>query len=237
MNTDNTAKQTEPSASEPQNNDTTIVTGPEPADPQVLPVQTTDRYGWSPLHTACRNGDLHLAQALLAAGADPSARSEGGGTPLHQAAAGGHLEVMEWLAGLPGVQVTATDEEGQSPLHWAAFAGQPSVMAWLVGHGCDPEASSAENYTPLLCAVELDREDAVKRLLELGANPNTTDDEQRSPLHICARTGNSTIAEHLIRAGAHPDAEDRRPYCSQLGASVILCYINNPPDLSEEVDH
>lgn len=42
--------------------------------------------GWQPLHCAARWGNYEIAHALIAAGADINATSNGGMTPLHLAA-------------------------------------------------------------------------------------------------------------------------------------------------------
>lgn len=52
----------------------------------------------TPLIAAAAAGQLELAEALLAAGADAAARGPGGVTALHAASAGGNVEVVRLLA-------------------------------------------------------------------------------------------------------------------------------------------
>ena len=71
-------------------------------------VKTPDSKGITPLHLAAAKGDTELVKCFIAAGADVNARDNvikheeteivsGGETPLHRAALGGHLEVLNTL--------------------------------------------------------------------------------------------------------------------------------------------
>lgn len=59
----------------------------------------TDRYGRTPLHYACINGDIISAEILLQAGAAPSPRDllPPRDTPLDMAVRGGHIDIAEVL--------------------------------------------------------------------------------------------------------------------------------------------
>jgi len=48
-------------------------------------VNVVDRYGRTPLHRAAYKGHTEVAEALVAAGADPAAADRDGDTPLHDA--------------------------------------------------------------------------------------------------------------------------------------------------------
>jgi ankyrin repeat protein len=55
-------------------------------------------HGWRPLHGAAQTGSLVSVERLLAAGADPEARNEGGTTPLDLALAGEHAAIVARLS-------------------------------------------------------------------------------------------------------------------------------------------
>ncbi len=88
----------------------------------------------TPLCAAAERGRVDLAEALLAAGADPNAApgSPGiamaqkarlrGTTPLMRAAAGGSLEMAELLVSA-GADAAARDAKGRSAEDWARGAG------------------------------------------------------------------------------------------------------------------
>ena len=63
-------------------------------------LESTDAAGETMLHHACRNGRLEMVEALYSEyGANPDARSGvDGATPMHLAAAGGHVECMRVYA-------------------------------------------------------------------------------------------------------------------------------------------
>ena len=68
----------------------------------------------TPLHCACYNGRLDIAQWLHGAGAAINATDINGATPLHLACFKGHLEIAQWLCSA-GADVTLKDNAGSPP--------------------------------------------------------------------------------------------------------------------------
>ncbi|MDA3913911.1 ankyrin repeat domain-containing protein [Oleiagrimonas sp.] len=90
-----------------------------------------------------------LALQMLEAGADPFGAYESGRTPLHRAAAGGHLALVDVLLSR-GSNPNVQDDTGHTPLHAALEHSRPlPVVRLLVKAGADPEALAANNETPL----------------------------------------------------------------------------------------
>src|SRR3990172_7504907 len=83
------------------------------------------------LIAAARDGNLAQVQALLDAGANVNAVDEFGKTPLHGAAARGHVEVVRALRAAAGANVNARDDFGRTPLHEAAERGHVEVVRAL----------------------------------------------------------------------------------------------------------
>ncbi|MGF1448161.1 MAG: ankyrin repeat domain-containing protein [Opitutales bacterium] len=73
---------------------------------------------------------LPVARALVEAGADMNLVCEHGWTPLHIAAAWGHLEVVQYLVER-GADPTPPDINGQTPQQLAQAQGREEVAAWL----------------------------------------------------------------------------------------------------------
>uniref|UniRef100_A0AAY5EDE5 Uncharacterized protein n=1 Tax=Electrophorus electricus TaxID=8005 RepID=A0AAY5EDE5_ELEEL len=73
-------------------------------------------------------------------GASHEARSDCGQTPLHLAAAGGHLGSARVL-----IQHLAApdprDSHGWTPLHWAVFGGRGDLAELLLDNGADVEGT------------------------------------------------------------------------------------------------
>ena len=53
---------------------------------------------WTPLHYACRHGNLNIAQYLIREEhCNPSCKNNIGDTPLHYACDNGHLNIAQYL--------------------------------------------------------------------------------------------------------------------------------------------
>ena len=92
-----------------------------------------------------------IVSELIQAGADIHATGISGCTPLHMAAACGHVEKARLLIDA-GADVNRRKEidASETPLMEAAFTGQPSVVRLLLEHGADPSMrDTIHNQTPL----------------------------------------------------------------------------------------
>ena len=104
-------------------------------------VQAGTRIGrYTALHMAGEVGAGDVVEVLLGAGADPSARVVGAGspTPLHFAAASGNVRAVGALVAA-GADVNAAEESwGQTPLIFAAARGRTGAVRALLAAGADP---------------------------------------------------------------------------------------------------
>src|SRR5690606_37268621 len=119
-------------------------------------VSATGRGGRTALHEAALSGHYVIAEALLAAGADPAARDERDLQPIHEAARGGHLQVLELLLGKldqddVAAAVLLPDDEGRDLLmHVAGLEGAtPELLRRLVDAGADPARRDDEGRSAL----------------------------------------------------------------------------------------
>ena len=78
----------------------------------------------------------------LSKGADVNAMN-GGVTPLHGAAVGGHKETVKLLIA-NGADVNAKDVIGQTPLLSAAGGGHKEIVALLITKGADVNAKDSQ---------------------------------------------------------------------------------------------
>ena len=108
-----------------------------------------------------------MIKLLLDHDADPRVASDGGWTPLHNAAQAGAASCVSLLLNA-GVDVNAVLSNGMTPLHWASYNGSREVVGIIVDR---PEANLAIkdsfNRTALLCAAER-RHDEVCAMLSPG---------------------------------------------------------------------
>ncbi|HKH70871.1 MAG TPA: ankyrin repeat domain-containing protein [Vicinamibacterales bacterium] len=88
----------------------------------------------SALHSAAAAGRPDIVEMLLAKGANPNVRAEGGVTVFHEAGVTGQIEIAEMLL-THGADVNATDNSGKTPLAHAINSKKDAMAAWLRAHG------------------------------------------------------------------------------------------------------
>ena len=88
----------------------------------------------SALHSAAAARRPDIVEMLLAKGANPNLRAEGGVTVFHAAGATGQVEVAEMLLKRGG-DINATDSSGKTPLAQALNNKNDAMAAWLQAHG------------------------------------------------------------------------------------------------------
>ena len=88
----------------------------------------------SALHSAAAALRPDIVEMLLAKGANPNLRAEGGVTVFHAAGATGQIEVAEMLLKRGG-DINATDSSGKTPLAYAIDSKKHEMAAWLRAHG------------------------------------------------------------------------------------------------------
>ncbi len=64
---------------------------------KMINLNAEDLYALTPLHFACRAGNLRMAELLLEWGAEPNAQEKYGFTPLHEAVESNHIEIVRLL--------------------------------------------------------------------------------------------------------------------------------------------
>ena len=166
-----------------------------------LDIDRGDAYGYTPLHSATRNGKLEAVHELLKLGGQASLTKIAGtyGTPLHQAAFGGHKKIMSVLLD-EGCPIDVESSIGQSILHAAAEGGHVELLGWLVECGLDVIGEDADGCTPLHSAAVHGKLEAVHELLRLGANPDIMASVFGSPLHRAVLSGSVQVVTVLSEA-------------------------------------
>lgn len=125
--------------------------------------------GETPLHAALcrpnRPAATHIVHLLLAAGADPNARTQSGAetgsfmrdsrtkaeTPLHRAAAFGTEETIQLLLDA-GADVGIKDKNGDTPLTWASWSLRPASILSMLCYGpysIHPDAVKRSTVDPI----------------------------------------------------------------------------------------
>ncbi len=125
----------------------------------------------SPLMLAALRGNLALCEKLIARDADVN---KPGWAPLHYAATGAHLEVMQLLLD-HSAYIDAESPNGSTPLMMAAMYGNAKAVDLLLQAGADPRLKNSLGLSALDFASKAGRQDsaalinaAIRRLATTG---------------------------------------------------------------------
>jgi len=146
------------------------------ADPTV--VNSKDNMGDTPLHVAALHGELAVAQALVAAGADVNAKNLAGpftpGDLGDFLSSSNHADPVKLLT-VHGI-IQSDMKNGYTPLDMAAFSIRYMPMVkFLIDKGADVNAQAASGATPLFWAVMRQQKDELVYLMDHGGNVNLPD--------------------------------------------------------------
>jgi HEAT repeat protein len=165
----------------------------------------------TPLHIAVSNGDMAMAELLLANDADINAENRRGFTPLSYVAGDGHTELAKFLIA-KGAIVDCRTKDYMTPLHLAASNGYSALVELLIANGADVGAHSGGiglTGTPLHDAAYEGHVEVARILLAHGAEVDARGGDQETPLHRAATRHHCDVAELLLRNGAAVNAMDR----------------------------
>ncbi|MFM8321128.1 MAG: ankyrin repeat domain-containing protein [Chloroflexota bacterium] len=137
-------------------------------DPQLAQAVAPD--GFQPLGLAAFFGAPAAAALLVERGApvDAPSRNAMRVTPLHSAAAGGHVAICRLLLE-HGADANARQADEFTPLHAAAQNGSLELIELLLAHGANLQARTAAGLTPLALAQAAGHAPAVELLRGRGA--------------------------------------------------------------------
>lgn len=180
-----------------------------------------DTNGWTPLHTAAREGKLALVEELLAQGFDPNAREVGDNTyPMHWAAAAGQVEVVRRLADAGGDVVGHGDDHELEVIGWATCwegcddAAHRAVVDLLIGRGARHHIFSAIAVNLAAEVRKIVAEDATALTRRMSRNEN-----HQTPLHFAVRFNRPEMVKLLLALGADPLVRDGFGYPVAIYAS------------------
>jgi len=172
--------------------------------PKVVPKVYTEKQkqGFA-LIDAVEAKNVEEVKALLAAGADPNARSKHDQTPLMRAAMIKRSDLAEILLKAGADPNVATKD--MSPLQIAAMGEQLDLIEMLLQQKADINwATPADGVTALHVAAMLGKEGSVDLLLEKGADTTLrTKDDGRTAGEKALRNGHAAIAAKIEAANRY----------------------------------
>lgn len=199
-------------------------------------IEARDKWGWTPLSNAAFFGRDKVFEALLAAGASVTTRTETGRTLLHFA----HSEDAARALIRAGAPIDTPDKRGILPLHIAVCSCKEGIVEALISAGAKPDAAMNDGNTSLHLVQD---SSTAEVLVKAGASVNLVDLKGQTPLHTAVAKGRFYVSEVLLAAGASLEVKDKRrmtPMAYALfdeaeGASVGLCSTRMSSMLEREV--
>lgn len=180
--------------------------GPAPpsAHAQQLLAAAADAECRPPLHVACIRGHIHIVQQilsffpLLAQQRDVDPRR--GGLPVHYAAWGGHLAIVDLLLRHYDASLLDEDHAGNTPHLYAVYGGHIAVVQELLhNRGYRGRTANNSGHTPILQACWGGHLHMVEWLMARGHTLVTRSRSGFTPLLAAASSGNIALVEWLLR--------------------------------------
>lgn len=187
----------------------------------------------SQLYQAVKEGDHAQLKLLLldwphCAAQLEDVRNDAGATPLHVAAAGGHLNAVQ-LQLKWGADPTATDKQLQTSLRLAAAGGHSDVVYELLRQGVRAKAKDEQLRTAWRRAAAAGSTTVLNVLLHSGGLPweglDAADLSGSIALQLAARAGHVNAVHLLLRAGAAAckvNSDDVAELCSMASSMAAV---------------
>ncbi|MED6262824.1 hypothetical protein ATANTOWER_026818, partial [Ataeniobius toweri] len=150
-------------------------------------------------------GDLALLENLVRKSPEVlGEKDECGASPLHHAAAGGHVTLIQFITSvIDSQELNSRDDQGNVPLHWAVEKNKAESCRVLLDLGVDPNILNNALLSPLHLAVSLGHNNLVELLLSYSVTDcNLQGDLGNTPLILACSLNNCEALSILIKHGA-----------------------------------
>ncbi|KAK8168847.1 ankyrin repeat-containing domain protein [Phyllosticta citrichinensis] len=169
-------------------------------------VGDTDLQGHTPLFHAAMDGHTACVKLLIErAHANIHHRTSLDETLWIVAAFGGSCDVLRYLRGVPGMDMTFFSRSGNSAVSMAAQGNRTEALQFLVescGLRADVNRPNNDGATPLALAIGLGSRDAARQLIKYGADVNAVNREGRTVLSLAAERGDTGTMEMMLASRA-----------------------------------
>ncbi|RXG69859.1 Ankyrin-3 [Armadillidium vulgare] len=154
-------------------------------------------YNYTPLHCAAENRKTNIATLLLENGAHVNALTSNGLSPVHLAAANGHVQVIELL-----LKYKSTISSKISPLQLGVKNNHVEVVKFLIKNGSLINCKDSDGLSPLHISVQNCNVELINLMIENGANVNAKTQLSVTPLHLSLQNGFENGYEILLKNNA-----------------------------------
>lgn len=163
-----------------------------------MPVNTSEPFGWTPLHTAAEQGMIDMCRILLKyADIDPNIKDTWGGTALHLAADRVHPKLIKFFLSKKRINVNAQDSENNTPLHAAVNSGVlNAVKPFMKCPRVDVNLQNIKGLTPLHIAVKNGDVSIIQLLVSHPQiNYEIKDNKDRTPIDLAQKSTNPKVKQ------------------------------------------
>lgn len=144
------------------------------------------------------SGDLKTVKLLVDSGTDINQADEiNGATALHNAAALGHTEMLQWLL-QNGAKINAKDKQGATPLIWATYHGRNRAVSSLLDSKALVNIVPVNGPTALIATIQAGKIKDVKKLIKYGADTLLPSSDNITPLEVAKLSKRIKIVEYLL---------------------------------------
>ena len=158
--------------------------------------------GLTPLNAAAYHGDLATFKIILGMGGDLNIGDNEGSLPLHNASAGGQLEIVRFLLEDQKVDANIRDDFDVTALHFAAGRGYVEICQLLLDHDADLTLVTRQGRPPLQDAMFSGNPEIVQMFIEKGADVTTPNEFGVTPFMLAAGWMDVPTMQMLIDRGA-----------------------------------
>ncbi len=149
---------------------------------------------------AAKFDDISEVKALVKAGVSPNTLDPKGNPMLFLAVKDNSLQVIAYLANLPGVDVNLVNKSGETPLMIASIEGNLPIVKYLV---LDKRAEiNTLGWTPLQYACTRGHLELAQFLVANGAKVNALSPSDTTALMMAVMSGNEYLVKFLLDKGA-----------------------------------
>jgi len=167
---------------------------------EILDLDAQTNLGMSPLVVTSVYGHLSSMKLLIANGANVHKVNGEYGTPLHQAAALGHLNMFEYLLFATTLDINLPTISGVTPLMLTAEKGQFEFVKALLQEKAEVNAQMNDGLSALHLATANIK--IVEILYEHGANIDIKSDSHGTPMTRAVMLGHLDVVKYLIEKKA-----------------------------------
>ncbi|XP_048375019.1 rabankyrin-5 [Sphaerodactylus townsendi] len=203
-------------------------------------VNHRNKWGETPLHTACRHGLANLTAELLQQGANPNIQTEKAvpaqkgatvpsasdnvylQTPLHMAIAYNHPDVVSVILEQKANALHATnnlqiipdfslkDSRDQTVLGLALWTGMHIIAAQLLGSGASINDTMSDGQTLLHMAIQRQDSKSALFLLEHQADINVRTQDGETALQLAIKNQLPLVVDAICTRGADMSVPDEK---------------------------